>query len=305
MPSHFPLMLRNNMCASNRPKSLPYNPSTTASACGSISVARRYFCAVLTRTSQRPAFPLQVMFGLLSLLDGILPVVTPCYFFTKACVLAWAASSARPYGGRWVINRAFEIINDKNCNNSASDGSEYKPLKEVLRVIRVLRPAEEFAAQFGFPRRALRLAIFTVAVAARTFALGVVFYLVLAAEGRFSELSTWTQWRISVIAGASWPLYATLLARARSAAAAERSGDDAKDDITRRLGPAAVQWLSYWPMFALFLAVLDPIMGWVPHFYSFKLVVLAFLALPQTRGAYLITSLVLYGEEDGSGTGMF
>ncbi|CAN0507590.1 unnamed protein product, partial [Ectocarpus sp. 8 AP-2014] len=55
-----------------------------------------------------------------------------------------------------------------------------------------------------------------------------------------------------------------------------------------RQGPAAVQWLSYWPMFALFLAILDPAMGWLPHFYSFKMVALAFLALPQTRGAYLI-----------------
>lgn len=253
--------------------------------------------SVLLRTFNVLLSATQVLFGLLSLLDEILPVITPCYFFTKACVLAWAASSARPYGGRLVINRAFEIINGKSGTTS---DSEYKPLREVLTVIKALGPSEDVAAQAGIPRRAFRLAVFTVAVAARTFALGIVSSLVLAAEGLFSGLSTWTQARICVIAGASWPLYATLLARARSAAAAaaERSGDT-EDDKTRRLGPAAVQWLSYWPMFALFLAVLDPVMGWVPHFYSFKLVALAFLALPQTRGAYLITSLVLYGE-DGS-----
>lgn len=200
-----------------------------------------------------------------------------------------------------MINRAFEIINDKNCNTSGSDDSdEYKPFQEVVRVIKILRPAEKIAAQFGFPRRGFRLAIFTVAVAARTFALGVVFSLALKAEGLFSGLPTLTQGRVCVVTGASWPLYATLVARARSAAAAERSrDDDTRGDKTRRLGPAAVQWLSYWPMFALFLVVLDPVMRWAPHFYSFKLVALAFLALPQTRGAYLITSLVLYGEEDG------
>lgn len=247
---------------------------------------------------------LQVVFGLLSLLDEILPVITPCYFFTKACVLAWAASSPRPYGGRPVINRAFEIINNQKSGNTttSSDDGEYTPLVDVLKAIKVLRPSEDIATRFGIPRRAFRLAIFTVAVAARTFALGIIFSLALAAEGLFSGLSTWTQGRVCVIAGAAWPLYATLLARARSAAAAAAEGrrSDVGGDETRRLGPAAVQWLSYWPMFALFLAVLDPVMGWVPHFYSFKLVVLAFLALPQTRGAYLITSLVLYGEEDES-----
>lgn len=241
--------------------------------------------------------PFQVIFGLLSILDGILPAITPCYFFTKACILTWATSSARPYGGRSVINRAFEVINDKN-DNASSDDHEYKPLKEMLKAIQVLRPAEDAATQFGIPRRAFRFAIFTVAVAAGTFSLGIFFSFVLAAENVFSGLSTWTQGRICVIAGASWPLYATLLARARSAAAAARSDDDVKDDKTRRLGPAAVQWLSYWPMFALFLAMLDPVMGWVPHFYSFKVVVLTFLALPQTRGAYLITSLILYDQQD-------
>lgn len=229
-----------------------------------------------------------MLFGLFGLLDDILPAVTPCYFFTKACVLVWAASSARPYGGRALINRAFEIINDHGEN-------ECKPLKEVLMATKALGPSEDAAAQAGVSRRAFRLAIVAVAVALRVFALGIASSLVLAVEGLFAGLPTWTQARVCVVAGACWPLYATLLARTRSAVAAEGLGED-KDAKNRRLGPAAVQWLSYWPMYALFLAAVDPVVGWVPHYYSFKLVVLAFLALPQTRGAYLVTSLVLYGD---------
>lgn len=225
------------------------------------------------------------MFGLL---DDILPTVTPCYFFTKACVLVWAASSARPYGGQAVIDRVFEMINNHGEN-------ECKSLKEVHLATKALGPSEDAAAQAGVSRRAFRLAVVAVAVSLRVFALGIASSLVLAVEGLFADLPTWTQARVCVIAGACWPLYATLLARARSAAAAEGLGDD-KEAKNRRLGPAAVQWLSYWPMYALFLAVVDPILGWVPHYYSFKLAVLAFLALPQTRGAFLVTSLVLYGE---------
>lgn len=236
----------------------------------------------------------KVIFGLFTLLDVILPAVTPCYFFTKACVLTWAASSARPYGGRAVIDRAFKIINNR-------DEHERTPLKEVIMATRALGPSEDIAAQAGVSRRAFRLAIVVAAVAFRILALGIVSSLMLAMEGLFAGLPTWIQARVCVIAGACWPLYATLLARARSAAAAEGLGDD-KDGRNRRLGPAAVQWLSYWPMYALFLAVVDPIIGCVPHFYSFKLVVLAFLALPQTRGAYLITSLVLYAEDVDTGS---
>lgn len=188
-----------------------------------------------------------------------------------------------------MINRAFEIVNNRG-------ESDCQPLKDVLMATTVLRPSEDVAAQAGVSRRAFRLAIVAVAVALRVFALGIISSLVLAIEGLFSGLPTWTQARICVIAGACWPLYATLLARSRSEAAAEELGDN-KDGKSRRLGPAAVQWLSYWPMFALFLAVIDPIIGWVPHFYSFKMIVLAFLALPQTRGAYLITSLVLNSED--------
>lgn len=224
------------------------------------------------------------------MLDEILPAVTPCYFITKACVLVWAASYARPYGGRAVINRAFEIINSQGGLN------ECKPLKDVLAATRVFGPSEDVAAQAGVSRRSFRLAIVAVAVALIIFALGIASSLVIAMEGLFTGLPTWTQARVCVVAGACWPLYATLLARARSAAATEGLGHD-KDGKNQRLGPAAVQWLSYWPMYALFLAVVDPVVGWVPHYYSFKLVALAFLALPQTRGAYLITSLVLYGED--------
>lgn len=191
-----------------------------------------------------------------------------------------------------MINRAFEIV-----NNRGSGENDCKPLKEVLMATKALGPSEDAAAQAGLSRRAFRLAIVAVAVTLRVFALGVASFLVLAIEGLFAGLPAWTQARVCVIAGACWPLYATLLARARSAAAAEGLGDDDKDAKNRRLGPAAVQWLSYWPLYALFLAVVDPVIGWVPHYYSFKIVVLAFLALPQMRGAYLITSLILYGDD--------
>ncbi len=202
-------------------------------------------------------------------------------------MLIWAASSARPYGGRLVINRALEIINNTNH-------TEYKLLRKVKKA---MGPSEDTAARAGISRRAFRLAAVAVAVAAGVFLLGVASSLVLAMERFFTSLPSWTQEKVCVIAGASWPLYATLVARARSEMATEGS-DDGKADKKRRLGPAAVQWLSYWPIYALFLAVLDPFLGWAPHFYSFKLVTLAFLALPQTRGAYLITSLLLYGDEE-------
>lgn len=160
-------------------------------------------------------------------------------------------------------------------------------------------PSEDLVARAGVSRRVFRLAAVAVTVAAGVFLLGVASSLVLTVEGFFSSLPSWTQDKVCIIAGASWPLYATLLARARSETAAEGS-EDGKADKKRRLGPAAVQWLSYWPIYALFLAVLDPLLGWAPHFYSFKLVTLAFLALPQTRGAYLITSLFLHGDKEGA-----
>lgn len=179
---------------------------------------------------------------------------------------------------------------------------EYKPLRDVLMVMKAMEPSEDIATQVGISRRAFRLGIVAVAVATRVFALGVASYIVLAVEGFFTSLPSWTQERVCVIVGASWPLYATLVARARSAAASKGTGDS-KGDKQQRLGPAAVQWLSYWPIFALFLAILDPVMGWIPHYYSFKLVTLAFLALPQTRGAYVITSILLYGDDQGSKSG--
>lgn len=228
----------------------------------------------------------QVVFGLFVLLDGVLPAITPCFFSTKACVLIWAFSSARPYGGRPVLNRAFDI-NDGN-------DSEYQ---DVL-VMKALRPWEQAATEKGISRKAFRLAAIITTVTAGTVVLGICFFFVLTVEGLYAGLSTLTQARVCVLAGACWPVYATLIARARSEAAAVAKGGSGSDQAKKqRLGPAAVQWLSYWPMFALFHVVLDRTMGWLPHFYSFKMVALAFLALPQTRGAYLITSLVLYGND--------
>lgn len=173
----------------------------------------------------------------------------------------------------------------------------------MRKVAKALEFMEEGAAKAGVSPLAVRLAASAVCVGVGTFALGISSYLVLAVEGLFADLPTGTKARVCVAVGAPWPLYATVVALARSAttvvaAAAGGSGDNDRNK-ERRLGPAAVQWLSYWPMFALFLAVLDPMMGWLPHFYSFKILALAFLALPQTRGAYLITSLVLYDDDGG------
>ncbi|CAN0133854.1 unnamed protein product [Ectocarpus sp. 12 AP-2014] len=230
-----------------------------------------------------------VVFGLFVLLDGVLPAITPCYLSTKACVLIWAFSSARPYGGRPVLNLAFDI-NDGNDSDH----------KDAM-VIKALRPWEEVATEKGISRKAFRLAAIITTVTAGTVVLGICSFFVLTVEGLYAGLSTSTQARVCVLAGACWPLYATLVGRARSEAAAVTEGSGGTEGAEKkRQGPAAVQWLSYWPMFALFLAVLDPAMGWLPHFYSFKMVALAFLALPQTRGAYLITSLVLYGNDPGT-----
>lgn len=194
-----------------------------------------------------------------------------------------------------MLDRAFEIVNAPNDNYILGNN----PGNAMRKVAETLESFEKLAAKAGVSRRAVRLAAAAIGVSVGTFALGISSYLVLAAEGLFAGLSTSTQAKVCVAVGAPWPLYETLLARARSAAAtvaaaAETGSGGNENRNKRRLGPAAVQWLSYWPMFALFLAVLDPMMGWIPHFYSFKIVALAFLALPQTRGAYLITSIVLY-----------
>lgn len=229
----------------------------------------------------------QVLFGLFSVLDGVLPFVTPFYFTAKACILAWAASSARPYGGRSALRRAFEIINEKE-DSSTNKASATKAL---------LASMTESAAQMGIPPRVVRLFVTAAAAATGTVALGVCFWVASVVEDLFSSQPTWIQARVCVIAGASWPLRATLVARARADAARSGGENDGSSSREQRQGPAAVQWLSYWPIFAFFVAVMDPVAGWIPHYYSWKIVALVLLALPQTRGAYMITSLALYGNQ--------
>lgn len=216
----------------------------------------------------------QVLFGLSCILDDILPAVTPFYFFTKACILAWGGSSARPYGGRQVIDRTFEIIN----------ASESRA--------RLSAPMEKLASKVGIPLKKFRSTIAAAVFATGTVVFGVFIWIVLAVEAFFSSRPLWAQAKICVVVGVCWPLYATVVAQARAGTAGTRGNGEGPQD-KRRQGPAAVQWLSYWPIFAFFSVVFDPIIGWAPHYYSVKLAILVFLALPQTRGAYLITSLIL------------
>ncbi|KAL3701047.1 hypothetical protein R1sor_019069 [Riccia sorocarpa] len=48
------------------------------------------------------------------------------------------------------------------------------------------------------------------------------------------------------------------------------------------------QWLTYWVLYSVFsLAELgfDPILSWIPMWYTFKLICIGWLVLPQFRGA--------------------
>lgn len=224
------------------------------------------------------------MFGLFSVLDGILSTVTPFYLLTKACLLTWSVSSKRPYGGRPVLEHAFEMI---NANHPNALGSNQQQQPTSIRADSI-------------PWRAFRLAVAVAAFAAATLAFGVLVSVVLVMEGVLAGQPAWTQARICAIAGSSWPLCATLTTMARTTSAQGAGVDNNgksnnNSDNKQRQGPAAVQWLSYWPLYTISLVAIDPVMGWSPHYYSAKLVTLAFLALPQTRGAYLIASFLLHG----------
>ena len=236
------------------------------------------------------------MFGLFSVFDGILSTVTPFYLLTKVCLLAWSVSPARPYGGRSVLEHAFEMIN-------ADDGS---PMPNALGPKQRHQQQQQQSASVRaggiiFPRRVFRLAVAVAAFAAVTLALGVCISVVFAVEGVFAGQPTWIQAKICAVTGSSWPLYATLTTCARTTSVQGGVVDNNRSKKNKqRQGPAAVQWLSYWPMYALLLVVVDPVLGWSSHYYSAKLMALAFLALPQTRGAYLIASLLLYHGNRGS-----
>lgn len=240
------------------------------------------------------------MFGLFSVFDGILSTVTPFYLLTKTCLLAWSVSPARPYGGRSVLEHAFEMINaDDGSPTSNALGPNQKQQQQQQK--QQQQSASVRAGGIILPQRLLRLAVAVAAFAAVTFAIGVCVSVVIAMEGVFAGQPTWTQAKICAVMGSSWPLYATLTTCARTTSVQGGGVDNNHSKKhNQRQGPAAVQWLSYWPMYALFLVVVDPVLGWSPHYYSAKLVALAFLALPQTRGAYLIASLLLYHGNRGS-----
>ncbi|OVA17460.1 TB2/DP1/HVA22-related protein [Macleaya cordata] len=51
------------------------------------------------------------------------------------------------------------------------------------------------------------------------------------------------------------------------------------------------QWLAYWILYSfltLMEMVLEPILNWIPIWYDIKLVIVAWLVLPQLRGAAFI-----------------
>ncbi|CAM9834900.1 unnamed protein product [Ascophyllum nodosum] len=231
-----------------------------------------------------------VLFGMFSAFDSILPGLTPFYFGVKACVLAWGASSARPYGGRRFLRRLFLAIEGDD------DANKNTICVKTTMEIQVL--VERTCRLTGLPPKASRLAWTTAAFAAGTVTLGACSWSVSIAEVWFSKLSRWVQDGVCVLAGASWPLWATSIALGRAdAARLEKGSGGGESGNHQRQGPAVIQWLSYWLMFGFLEVFVDPVAGGLPHYYSIKLFVIATLALPQTRGAYLIASHVL-GDRD-------
>ncbi|PRQ59709.1 hypothetical protein RchiOBHm_Chr1g0373191 [Rosa chinensis] len=70
----------------------------------------------------------------------------------------------------------------------------------------------------------------------------------------------------------AYPLYASMMAM--------EGGDTSKPDVQ--------QWLAYWIMYALLSPlgmILQPLLQWIPFCYDVKLVLVAWLVLPQFGGA--------------------
>lgn len=87
-----------------------------------------------------------------------------------------------------------------------------------------------------------------------------------------------TLWQIVVklhnfagpVVALAYPLYASVMA----------IESPARDDET--------QWLTYWVLYSLLQLVeiaLDRVLYWIPIWYTFKLVLIAWLAMPQFHGA--------------------
>lgn len=133
----------------------------------------------------------------------ILRKVTPFFYFSKACILAWGASAARPYGGRAVLAVAFEAINnDKN--------SWPIPHEKLASIEKLL------ATQARIPPRVFRLGLVAICFGLVTFAIGVCAEALCFVENVFRSRPRWVQANICVLAGAAWPLYATLVTQARA-----------------------------------------------------------------------------------------
>lgn len=201
--------------------------------------------------------------------------------FFGTTVLRWPQVSASP----------FPPSKDDDDDGNIDNISPAMKLQAML--------VEQTSTFLALPPNAARLAWSTVLVAAVTIALGICCWSISAVETCFSDkLSRWLQNGVCVLVGALRPMLATSIALWRANAA--RVGNPGSATPDKRQGPAGVQWLSYWPMFAFFQVFLDPVLGWIPHYFSFKLVALAVLASPHTRGAYLITSRVIVGTDENA-----
>lgn len=256
------------------------------------------------RTSTDPG---QVLFGLSNISDHLLQGVTPYYLFAKACLLAWGGSSAGPYGGRPMLTALFRAI-----------GNTDRPLPSKF-----LAAVERFSARASLPPRLFRFGLAILGFGLATVSTGAATWALVQLEGYFSTQPDGWQAKVCLVCGTAWPIYRTLAALGwahRSAAEAfapgkgdrtggrragsrrvggNKRGASQGGRDTRRRGPAASQWLSYWPIFALLQVALDPWAGRrVPHYYSSKLAAIAFLALPCTRGAYLVASQLMDSGSD-------
>lgn len=171
---------------------------------------------------------MQVLFALSTTLDTILRPVTPFYYFVKACLLVWGASSARPYGGRPILTNAFETINNT---------------QHPFPIERLASLEQAAVEQTSIPSRFFRFGLAAVAFAVATNALGICVWILVLVEGLFCALPGWVQGNVCVIAGAAWQLYATLVARAKAervaldcAAAAAASTQKGKKSSGREEG---------------------------------------------------------------------
>lgn len=145
--------------------------------------------------------------------------------------------------------------------------------------------------------------------------MGVIGWVAVRIERYFSKQPSLLQARVCIIVGTAWPIYATFRALGKAARMSKREPVVTTRKFGRRRsirgeapeirqGPAAIYWLSYWPMLALLPTFLQPMIGHLmPHYYSVQLVVILFLAAPFRRGAHLAPFFIPGNGGEGELTG--